>query len=573
MHRRATITAVWVIGLLTAHRACADWKVWTVSETRRVLREDPPGRDASVSVAAARNEWRSFQVLMRSDFPKWWVSIEPGDLAGPGGASVRGADARLFRQHQFHVTLPTYRNQDFRPGWYPDALIPTVNPLTGKSLRDERLAAMPFSLPAGQTHGFLVDLYVPGGVPAGEYRGTYRVTAVDRPAPGRPGGSYRRDIEVKLTVWDFDLPPTPTLQTALGTPAGRLRGDYEKRVKAGEKPRPIDWETVEAQCNRLLSEHRLNAVPASYLWPVAQADGTFAVPQRQIDAVRACIDRYHVNAVQVPHPEVAIKDPVREPTKLAAWLASLDGAIHQVDRPQVVFYIYLKDEPNTEEEYRYVQKWGRSIRALRPAVKILVVEQPRTQDERWGNLYGAVDIWCPLFSLFEEQPAKARQALGEILWTYTALCQGNMTPWWHTDFPLLHYRVPSWIAWRYRIRGLLYWGGMSFWDQVRDPWSNPKTYSLRNERQDLVYNGEGSLVYPGYAVGYEGIAPSLRLKALRDSVEDYEYLAILERQGRAAEAEKIVLPLAGSWYQWEKDPAAYDRARARLARLIVRGGK
>ena len=143
------------------------------------------------------------------------------------------------------------------------------------------------------------------------------------------------------------------------------------------------------------------------------------------------------------------------------------------------------------------------------------------------------------------------------------------TPWWHTDYPLLNYRVPAWIAWRYRIRGLLYWGGMSYWQDVEDPWTEPGTLDRRSASKDQMYNGEGSLLYPGRAAGYEGVASSLRVKAIRDSIEDYEYMAILERLGRAAEAEKIVLPLAGSWFQWEKDPAAYETARAKLAERII----
>ena len=129
---------------------------------------------------------------------------------------------------------------------------------------------------------------------------------------------------------------------------------------------------------------------------------------------------------------------------------------------------------------------------------------------------------------------------------------------------------PTWIAWRYHMRGLLYWGGMSFWDHVEDPWTDPKTYNLRKKGKgkEPIYNGEGSIVYPGRPAGYDGIASSLRLKALRDSIEDYEYLAILERLGRTAEAEKIVLPLAESFFRWDPDPGAYDAARAKLAELI-----
>jgi hypothetical protein len=120
------------------------------------------------------------------------------------------------------------------------------------------------------------------------------------------------------------------------------------------------------------------------------------------------------------------------------------------------------------------------------------------------------------------------------------------------------------------MRGLLYWGGMSHWSGVEDPWTDPKTLDRRKNGKGPLYQGEGTLVYPGRAVGYDGIAPSLRLKALRDSMEDYEYLAILERAGLRAEAEKIVLPLAVSWFKWETNAAAYNQAREKLAALIVK---
>ena len=51
-------------------------------------------------------------------------------------------------------------------------------------------------------------------------------------------------------------------------------------------------------------------------------------------------------------------------------------------------------------------------------------------------------------------------------------------------------------------------------------------------------------------------------------MEDYEYLAILERMGLEAEAMSIVQPLTTSWYDWVSDPAAYEQARIELAALI-----
>jgi hypothetical protein len=341
---------------------------------------------------------------------------------------------------------------------------------------------------------------------------------------------------------------------------------------------------VEEQCAQLLSEHRFDATPpAEMLRPVAQGNGAFQIPSAQVKALREFIDRYHVNAVQTPHPSSAVKDPETERDKLRAWLAAFDRAAAELGRTNVVFYTYLKDEPNTLEDYRYVQKWGRAVREAKSVVKVMVVEQTWTEpgkggaDSAWGDLYGAVDIWCPLFSLHRQESAAQRQALGESVWTYTALCQGPPTPWWHVDFPLLNYRVPAWMAWRDRMTGLLYWGGMSYWRQVDDPWAQAPFYtgsgSLQQGEKGIVFHGEGSLVYPARAVGYDGIVPTIRLKALRDAIEDYEYLAILQRLGKASQADQIARPLVESWFQWEKDPVAYETARAKLAGLIVGAGK
>src|SRR3972149_4828911 len=53
-------------------------------------------------------------------------------------------------------------------------------------------------------------------------------------------------------------------------------------------------------------------------------------------------------------------------------------------RPQVVFYTYRRDEPNTLEDYRYVQKWGRAVRESKSVVKVLVVEQTWTEPGKGG---------------------------------------------------------------------------------------------------------------------------------------------------------------------------------------------
>jgi hypothetical protein len=560
----ARLVLICLVGMFAAEPASAGWQVWTSAATERVLRETPAQGGVAVRLHAACNEWEGFQVLMRSDVPVRGIRLEPADLVGPGGATLPASTARLYRAHQFLLDTPSACNDAFRPGWYPDALIPFVHPLTGKPLTGGRLVAVPFDLPRDQTHGFWVDLYVPPNARPGQYTGVYRLTAA---------GGAEALIPVTLTVWDFCLPRVLTLQTAMGAPAMRMRTYYQQRAQQGKEPEPADWEAIETQCAAMVSEHHINAVPpAGSLQPEAQPDGSFRIPEAQILAFRRFVDQYQVNLFQTPVPYKVVRDPEAEKDKLYRWLASWDRAAAELDRPQVVFYTYLMDEPKDAEDYRFVQKWGRVIREAHSVVKVLVVEQTWPQKWAWGNLYGAVDIWCPQFPLFKPESAAARQALGETIWAYTAMTRREPIPWWETDFPLLNYRVPAWIAWRYRIRGLLYWGGMSFWNGVEDPWTDPKTLDRRSRRKDLLYNGDGVLVYPGRAVGYDGIAPSLRLKALRDSIEDYEYLMILQRAGLAAEADGIVRRVANSFSQWSPDPTAYQAARVRLAEAILKAG-
>ena len=120
--------------LLPAGPAMAELRVWTTAQTEHVLRSAPPGGGLAVSVSAAKNQWRSFQVLLRADRPVKGVNLKAGELRGPQGAVLDVHRARLYRQHQLHLNVGTYRNDRFQPDWYPDPLIPFEHPLPGGTL-------------------------------------------------------------------------------------------------------------------------------------------------------------------------------------------------------------------------------------------------------------------------------------------------------------------------------------------------------------------------------------------------------------------------------------------------------
>jgi hypothetical protein len=546
-------------------------QVWALNSWERALRSEPARPLKPAVLFAARGEWESFQVALRGEAPCRIVALEVGPLAGEGGDAIPPQNVRCYRAHQLHLTRPTHRNNAFKEDWYPDALIPLADPA---AVRDTaaagapsapRFVALPFDLPAGETHTFWIDVHVPRSARSEAYRGAARI---------RIQGGLSVEVPVELQVWDFELPELAAMKTELGSPAPRIRSWCEDQVKKGKLEKAPDAAALHASCARLATEHRLNSYPPPELMPARPGpDGSFELSAEQVRGWKDFLSRYHVNAIEVSPPHRYFKDPSKDKEPIARYLRSWDRALDAIGRGNLLCYTYLIDEPNDKEAYEFTRTWGRAVREVGSRVKVLVTEQTKTQDPSWGDLYGAIDIWVPLFSLFDAETAAARRSLGEEIWTYTALCQGEPTPWWHTDFPLLNYRISAWIAWLHHMKGLLYWGGMSYWNAVDDPWTQPETYGGEGTYEErmkkgAVFNGEGSLLYPGSAAGIEGPVPSMRLKAIRDGLDDFDYLTLLESLGQRAAAEALVQTVAGGWHEWSRDPELCFHARRRLGCVI-----
>ena len=122
------------------------------------------------------------------------------------------------------------------------------------------------------------------------------------------------------------------------------------------------------------------------------------------------------------------------------------------------------------------------------------------------------------------------------------------------------YRVPTWINYQYNINGLLYWSTVT---TVIEPWYNPAFAHPRH------YNGGGFLFYPGLPCGIDGPVTCIRLKNLRDGMEDYEYFAILEKLTNKKNVKKIIDTIAPNWWDFSKNPDEFLAAREKIAQQIV----
>jgi len=65
--------------------------------------------------------------------------------------------------------------------------------------------------------------------------------------------------------------------------------------------------------------------------------------------------------------------------------------------------------------------------------------------------------------------------------------------------------------------------------------------------------GDGIFLYPPGRL-LLGIGTGIRLKAIRDGIQDYEYAQILKNLNQLSILNTAITPVAGSWTSWTKDP-------------------
>ncbi|MGC3997247.1 MAG: DUF4091 domain-containing protein [Anaeromyxobacter sp.] len=98
-----------------------------------------------------------------------------------------------------------------------------------------------------------------------------------------------------------------------------------------------------------------------------------------------------------------------------------------------------------------------------------------------------------------------------------------------------------------------------------DPWTDPRRFAG---------NGDGTLLYPGRTAELGGQHPfpveSIRLKLIRDGLEDLELLRLAERAGLDGLADARAGALVPTARRWERAPGPWLEARRQLAEALVR---
>ena len=490
--------------------------VWVVPATSRVPPWAAAGSRSAAQVEAARGETESFQLVLRGPgraLTDARVRVSPLLREG-GGGRIGGRHVALFREHYVRVTRhsPAWSGPPLRWGWFPDALVPFVDPVTGRPPRaGARYRAQPVTIAAGRTQPVWVDVTVPRRAAAGVYRGTWTATTTQ----GRRSGT------VAMRVRDVTLPVVPSSASRFGIrrPANRWRAVEELLLRYRVQPAPVPTSHEVA-----LRPAGLTTTALGFSGGADALDCTMAGPP-PVETLRAAV------------------------------------ATHD---PSLRLYDYSADEisdcPGLTD---VLAAWGRALHEV--GVEHLVTVRPRADLLDDGTGRPVVDIWPLLpWQLRDLDPAlrSAVLASGGEFWSYQALVQGRRTPSWQLDFPVLNYRVlGGFLNASQGVTGLLYWA-VDEWQ--RDPWVDP-TYRYPGS---CCYAGDGTLVYPGRPAGVVGVVPSVRLAMVRDGMDDYDYVTLLRQRGLGDQAQQVVAAAASSWSRWSADARVLTGVRSRLLDLL-----
>jgi len=236
---------------------------------------------------------------------------------------------------------------------------------------------------------------------------------------------------------------------------------------------------------------------------------------------------------------------------------------------RVGFLVY--DEPSDATGYAINEAWARAIHAAEPEFRLFVDPIP-TSPDGMESMIGAMDILCPNRAIWlaldwMASYYAARRERGKELWFYS--CSGPT----RSFDPYSYYLLQEWHAFAVGATGSCFWafgdtGGVS-------PWND--------------YVGAGAGPYCPLYLDETGVTCAKWMEALREGIEDYEYLAMLRRwidqhimeaTDRPAQAEKVLRAAVdkvmatqdGANFRWDRevDRSTADRARADVLDALER---
>jgi hypothetical protein len=463
-------------------------------------------------VESFRNETATVQFAVRSGEPLSPFSFSRvGNPAGPGELPAAWVEIR-----------------------YPGALLADES---NSYFTDPLFPDPPARLEANWTQGVWITLHVPADAAPGKYQAAFQVRAASR----------ERKVSLELTVLDFQLPPLTRGQFYLNIwqdPAAVAR--WAKVPLWSEK----HWKLLEAYAADMAA-HGQRSITTSILYDPWHSQTGSIYPsmvewqfpgewqegeEGKFQFDYAAFDRYVeimmkagieesilcVSMVDGPGPtpdcDIGYRDTasgrfrvrhtlVGDARYRGAWGAFL---------PQ--FVRHLKEKGWLEKTFIAFDEKPQEI--MNTISSLLKERAPELKVSLSGGSSSQQSIQAEELTVYWDDLAKtgeisrllaARQKVGPTMY-YTACAPALPNTFLYS--PLWESRLLPWLAWHHGLNGYLRWAHQSWPDQVF--------------RQPLFrwHSGDNYFVYPGE----NGPIASTRWELLRQGVQDFEALKILEGQ-------------------------------------------
>jgi hypothetical protein len=254
------------------------------------------------------------------------------------------------------------------------------------------------------------------------------------------------------------------------------------------------------------------------------------------------------------------RDPRWRGVMKIAFLDGLDESYNEAAYEKMLYYGKLLHEAMGRGWFKYRVDGGYS----RPVM---------------GRLSKEVELWVCHTEDFDIQDVDYFREKGVSTWFYGPMiyeqkknggCGSNT----FLDLDLLVNRGIGWVGWKYRAGWVEWefdWNAFAAWYEAENYKDSP----------DRIYNGSGQLIYRGAVMNYKQPIPSIRLKAQRRGLQDYEYFWLLaQKTGGKQAADELVNSIV---YKrpfgknamldieiWKNNPEEWDLVRMAAGERLAR---
>lgn len=580
--------------------------------------EDGTSGANNLAISAAKNEFESFQVLIYANGENLNnVDVTVSNFV-KGQDSV--TDIYLYKQHYFNAVNKS--RAEYSGGYYPDALLPKVD-----RYFHETRNTFPFNVSSGQVQGVWIDVGTTASTPAGSYTATVTVSADGKPT---------QNFTVNLTVWDFALPSTATYHSMFTYQRSYVSYGHGRGLEWGA-PWQLAMDKVynKAALYHRIGTTMAGNNPVSYTWNATSKIlqitnwNTWMAEYEDVMKGTAILfgpysgarmratnlaNAWRVDSdavIDVADKEVAARQYISQ------WW---DKWKTEGLDPWNNLFVETHDEPNGA-----ILTWrGASMTDYQKCSDMAddVTAVDTGGQGVWKNAYvnakykaelsafaekGFFDPWIGLYVCdgWERTswPCQSGRAVTRESypnypnddlrhWNYLSCmsngCSGPGNSSYSgqidlsADAPAMYNRMISFVWWKYESKGMLYWG------------MNVDNYLGGGAPYNSIWyygsNGDGHLIYPGVAskagktlpvstpeIGGTNDIPieSIRLKYIRDAMEDLEYMELAKSiAGKTAvdgEVDKMFVNTDRHFAYWNLDTNSPDlfAAREAIANLVA----